>query len=101
MDSWHKSRVVLVGDAAHCASGLSGRGASLAISGAWFFDRALDSHPEDLDAASQEYETNQRPYVMYAQHSAGPGGDLIVPATQELLDARNARLTSQMPGATR
>jgi 2-polyprenyl-6-methoxyphenol hydroxylase-like FAD-dependent oxidoreductase len=94
MPAWHHGRVVLVGDAAHCASGLSGRGASLAITGTWLLGQAVQNHPGDLEAAYAEYEHNQRPYVTHAQASAGPGGDLVVPATQEALDARNARLRS-------
>jgi 2-polyprenyl-6-methoxyphenol hydroxylase-like FAD-dependent oxidoreductase len=35
MASWHTGRVVLVGDPAHCASPLAGRGTSLAITGTW------------------------------------------------------------------
>ena len=92
MDTWHRGRVVLVGDAAHCASGLSGRGTSLAITGTWLLAQALRAHRGDLEAAFEEYETRQRPYVFRAQASAGPGGDLIVPATQHDLDVRNARL---------
>jgi 2-polyprenyl-6-methoxyphenol hydroxylase-like FAD-dependent oxidoreductase len=91
MSTRHKGRVVLIGDAAHCASGLSGRGASLAMLGAWFLARALENQPGDLESAYREYEAHQRPYVQRAQESAGTGGDLIVPATQEALDARNAR----------
>ena len=96
---WHQGRVVLVGDAAHCASGLSGRGASLAMTGAWFLAQALQNHPDDRAAAYAEYEHNQRPYATRAQASAGPGGDLIVPATQEALDARNERLRAMLHNA--
>lgn len=92
MDTWHRGRVVLVGDAAHCASGLSGRGTSLAFTGTWLLAQALHTYGEDLAAALEEYETRQRPHVDHAQASAGPGGDLIVPATQHDLDVRNARL---------
>ena len=92
MPSWHKGRIVLVGDAAHCASGLSGRGASLAITGTWLLAQALRDNPGDFEAAFAAYEARQRPYVEHAQHSAGPGGDLVVPASQEDLDLRNARL---------
>ncbi|MFG1924655.1 FAD-dependent monooxygenase [Cryptosporangium sp. NPDC048952] len=92
MPTWHRGRIVLIGDAAHCASGLSGRGASLALTGAWLLALALQNRPHDLDAAFRDYEANQRPYVTHAQASAGPGGDLVVPATQEALDARNERL---------
>ncbi len=92
MDTWHQGRVVLVGDAAHCASGLSGRGTSLAITGTWLLAQALRSHDGDLEAAFDEYEARQRPHVSHAQASAGPGGDLVVPATQRDVDVRNARL---------
>ncbi|MFD5933499.1 FAD-dependent monooxygenase [Streptomyces sp. NPDC060333] len=57
MAAWAKGRVVLVGDAAHCASGLSGRGTSLTITGAWLLAQALQNHHRDLTAAFQEYET--------------------------------------------
>jgi 2-polyprenyl-6-methoxyphenol hydroxylase-like FAD-dependent oxidoreductase len=94
MPSWHRGRVVLVGDAAHCASPLSGRGTSLAITGAWLLAEALRDHPDDVAVAFEQYEREQLPYVTYAQGTAGPGGDVLVPATQQDIDARNERLTA-------
>jgi 2-polyprenyl-6-methoxyphenol hydroxylase-like FAD-dependent oxidoreductase len=92
MPSWHEGRVVLVGDAAACASPLSGRGTSLAITGTWFLAKALSDHPDDLEAAFTQYEREQRPHVSYAQGTAAPGGDQLVPATQDAIDARNQLL---------
>jgi 2-polyprenyl-6-methoxyphenol hydroxylase-like FAD-dependent oxidoreductase len=92
MPSWHSGRVVLVGDAAYCASPLSGRGTSLAMTGAWLLAEALRDHPDDIAAAFEQYEREQRPHVSYAQGTAGPGGDVLVPATQRDIDARNQRL---------
>jgi 2-polyprenyl-6-methoxyphenol hydroxylase-like FAD-dependent oxidoreductase len=92
MPSWQRGRVVLVGDAAHCASPLSGRGTSLAMTGAWLLAEALRDHPDNVAAAFDQYEREQRPYVSYAQGTAGPGGDLLVPVTQQEIDARNQRL---------
>src|SRR3569833_1940705 len=92
MDRWAKGRVVLVGDAAHCASNLSGRGASLAILGAWRLAQALRDHPGDLDGVYEQYKTLHRPSVDKAQAFTRPGGDLVMPATQEALELRNARL---------
>jgi 2-polyprenyl-6-methoxyphenol hydroxylase-like FAD-dependent oxidoreductase len=92
MPSWHTGRVVLVGDAAHCASPLSGRGTSLALTGTWFLARALRDHPHNHAQAFEQYERDQRPHVARAQATATPGGDLLVPATQEALDDRNRRL---------
>jgi 2-polyprenyl-6-methoxyphenol hydroxylase-like FAD-dependent oxidoreductase len=87
LPSWHRGRVVLVGDAAHCASNLSGRGTSLALTGAWFFAQALSDHP--LDQALERYEHDQRPHATRSQATAAPGGELLIPATQEQIDARN------------
>ncbi|MGV9802879.1 FAD-dependent monooxygenase [Mycobacterium sp. NPDC003449] len=92
MPTWHRGRVVLVGDAAHCASPMSGRGTSLALTGTWLLAKALSENPDDLDAAFAQYERDQRPHVTYAQGTAGVGGDRLVPATQEAIDARNRML---------
>ncbi|MDF2830614.1 MAG: monooxygenase, FAD-binding protein [Mycobacterium sp.] len=92
MDTWHRGRVVLVGDAAYCASPLSGRGTSLALTGAWFLAEALREHPDDVERAFAQYERLQRPHVLRAQATAGPGGDVLAPATRDAIDARNERL---------
>jgi len=93
MPRWHQGRVVLVGDAAHCASPLSGRGTSLALTGAWHLADALREHPDDLAHALAQYEREQRPRVARAQATAAPGGELLIPATDELIAARNRSLT--------
>jgi 2-polyprenyl-6-methoxyphenol hydroxylase-like FAD-dependent oxidoreductase len=89
---WHRGQVVLVGDSAYCASPLSGRGTSLAMTGAWLLAEALSDHPDDVAAAFNQYEREQLPRVTYAQGTAGPGGDVLVPATRSDIDARNQRL---------
>jgi 2-polyprenyl-6-methoxyphenol hydroxylase-like FAD-dependent oxidoreductase len=89
LPSWDRGRIVLVGDAAHCASPLSGRGTALALTGAWFLAQALRDHPGDLTAAFAQYERDQRPHATRCQATAAPGGDRLVPATQEQIDARN------------
>ncbi|WP_432840927.1 FAD-dependent monooxygenase [Dactylosporangium sp. CA-092794] len=92
MPSWHRGRVVLVGDAAHAASGLSGRGTSLAFTGTHILAEELDRSGGDHLAAFERYEERQRPYVDFAQHSVHGGADLIVPATWEAIRARNERV---------
>jgi len=81
--------VVLVGDAAHCSSNLSGRGTSLALTGAWFLGQALAEHPADPGPALARYEQQQRPHARRSQATAAPGGELLVPATQAEIAARN------------
>lgn len=92
MPTWHTERIVLVGDAAHCASNLSGRGTSLALTGSWLLAEALRAHPGDIPQALAQYEDQQRPHVTRAQATAGPGGELMIPATQADIDARNRAL---------
>jgi 2-polyprenyl-6-methoxyphenol hydroxylase-like FAD-dependent oxidoreductase len=89
MPTWHRGRVVLVGDAAHCASPLSGRGTALALTGAWFLAQALRENPADLTRAFEQYEHDQRPHAVRSQATAAPGGDRLVPASQTEIDARN------------
>ncbi|OBA64157.1 monooxygenase [Mycobacterium sp. 1100029.7] len=95
MPSWHRGRVVLVGDAAHCASPLSGRGTALALTGAWFLAQALRDQPADPRQAFAQYEHDQRPHAVRSQATAAPGGDRLVPATQEQIDARNREFGAQ------
>ncbi|WP_118915350.1 FAD-dependent monooxygenase [Mycobacterium shigaense] len=92
MPRWHRGHVVLVGDAAHCASPLSGRGTALALTGAWFLAKALRDRPGGPRRAFEQYEHDQRPHVLRSQATAAPGGDRLVPATQEQIDARNRGL---------
>lgn len=94
MPTWHQGRIVLVGDAAHCASNLSGRGTSLALTGTWFLARALQDHPDNLEQAFEQYERDQRPHAVRSQATAAPGGERLIPATQDEIDARNRRLNA-------
>ncbi|MFI6170336.1 FAD-dependent monooxygenase [Nocardia sp. NPDC051052] len=92
MPTWHHGRVVLLGDAAHCATPMAGRGTSLALTGAWILTEELARHEGDYAAAFAEYERRQRPHSDAAQQFAYGGADLIVPATWEDIERRNARL---------
>lgn len=89
MPAWHRGHVVLLGDAAHCTSNLTGRGTSLALTGAWFLAQALRDHPDDITQAWAQYDRDQRPHATRIQAMAAPGGDLLAPATQDQIDTRN------------
>lgn len=93
MPAWHRGRVVLVGDSAHCTSSLTGRGTSLAMTGAWFLAQALRDHQNDIAQAWQQYDRYQRPLATTTQAMAAPGGDRLVPATRDQIDARNQALS--------
>lgn len=97
MPSWHLGRIVLLGDSAHCASLLSGRGTSIAMTGAWFLAESLEAHPDNLEAALTAYEDLQRPRAERAQATAGPGAEIMMPPTQAAIDARNEYLLTLEP----
>lgn len=67
MPSWSRGRVVLAGDAAHCASPFSGQGTSLALVGALVLARELARHGDDYAQAFAAYEARMRPYVALNQ----------------------------------
>jgi len=68
---WASGRVALLGDAAWCASPVSGMGTSLSIVGAYVLAGELAAHVHHRDAF-RGYERIMRPYVEQAQ-SLPPG----------------------------
>ncbi|MGW4777579.1 FAD-dependent monooxygenase [Streptomyces filamentosus] len=67
MPSWSRGRVAVVGDAAYCASPLSGMGTSLALTGAYVLAGELAHHAHHGNAFAR-YEHILRPYITRAQH---------------------------------
>ncbi|KAL4926313.1 monooxygenase [Aspergillus undulatus] len=83
IDKWHRGRVVLVGDAAHCPSPLTGMGTSSSIVGAYVLAGAIDRHRADLSRAFAEYEASLRPFIDEAQsRSPGPLLRIALPYSQ-------------------
>lgn len=64
MDTWHRGRVVLVGDAGWCVTLMGGGGASLALTGEYVLAASVaDAPTDDLDRALDAYEDWMRPLV--------------------------------------
>ncbi|MGW7327870.1 FAD-dependent monooxygenase [Streptomyces sp. NPDC054840] len=63
MDRWSTGRVVLLGDAAYCASPASGQGTSLALVGAYVLAGELAEAGGRHCAALAAYEREMRPFV--------------------------------------
>lgn len=81
MDHWSKSRVVLLGDAAYCASPMSGMGTSMAVIGAYILAGEINAAKGDHTAAFNSYETTMRPLVSACQKLA-EGAEWFVPQTR-------------------
>ncbi|CAM4513671.1 FAD-dependent oxidoreductase [Nocardia ninae] len=71
-DTWSRGRVVLVGDAAHCASPYSGMGVSGALVGAYVLAGAINRHVHDLPTALANYDATLRPFVDEIQSTVKP-----------------------------
>jgi 2-polyprenyl-6-methoxyphenol hydroxylase-like FAD-dependent oxidoreductase len=87
IDTWSKGRVVLAGDAAHCASPYSGMGISGGLVGAYVLAGEINRHPDDLPAALANYDTTLRPFVNEIQARVNPRIlRLGLPMTQRAID---------------
>ncbi|KAJ5960751.1 Monooxygenase FAD-binding [Penicillium vulpinum] len=61
-DTWHSGRVVLLGDAAHCPSPLTGLGTTSSLVGAYVLAGEL-ARGENLSQALQNYSKTLRPFI--------------------------------------
>lgn len=87
-DTWSKGRVVLAGDAAHCASPYSGMGISGGLVGAHVLAGKLNRHPHDLPTALANYDAVLRPFVDKIQAEVNPRIlRLGMPMTQRAITA--------------
>lgn len=94
MPAWSTGRIVLVGDAAYCASPASGAGALLALTGAYRLAGELASGNSPHQALAR-YEAAQRPLVSSKQGHLFTY--LTVPRTRFGICARNLLVSSPLP----
>lgn len=66
----HKGRVVLLGDAGYCPTGLSGMGASLSIFGAKALAHFISNSPNDLNKALADFNSLMQPVILKFQNNA-------------------------------
>ena len=66
LDSWHRSRVVLIGDAAHATAPVWAQGAAMAAEDALVLAELLATH-NDWAAVGGEFERRRRPRVEHVQ----------------------------------
>lgn len=90
VDTWSADRTVLLGDAAFCASPMSGIGTSLALVGAYTLAGELLKAGGDHRVAHAAYESGMREFADRAQEFARTSGDGgLMPGSPARLWLRN------------
>src|SRR5205823_11731336 len=99
MDRWSTGRVVLLGDAAYCASPASGQGTGLALVGAYVLAGELAAAAGDHRMAFARYEDAMRGYVAANQRFAAKAAKEMAPRTKRQVWIRGQllRLLSHAP----
>jgi 2-polyprenyl-6-methoxyphenol hydroxylase-like FAD-dependent oxidoreductase len=82
MKRWSSGRSILLGDAAYCASPLSGMGTGMAVVGAYVLAGELAEAGGDYALAFERYEGLMRDFVQKCQGIADGGTDWFVPRTR-------------------
>jgi len=98
--TWSRGRVALTGDAAWCASPISGMGTSLAIVGAYVLAGELAAHVDHRDSFAG-YERIMRPYVAQAQKLPPGAPGILNPRTRAGLGALRLGLRLASSGPAR
>ncbi|WP_369373698.1 FAD-dependent monooxygenase [Promicromonospora sp. Populi] len=90
VESWHRGRVALLGDA--CTAGSAGMGTSLALVGAYVLAGELARADGDPAAAFAAYEAKVRPYAALNMKQIPGGARGFLPPTRFELQARMATM---------
>lgn len=77
MENWSQDRTVLLGDAAYCASPMSGQGTSLALIGAYVLAGELATSKGAYRAAFEHFEKEMRPFVAINQSLGQKSANLM------------------------
>ncbi|OGT41336.1 MAG: hypothetical protein A3F13_01360 [Gammaproteobacteria bacterium RIFCSPHIGHO2_12_FULL_40_19] len=94
MPTWHKNRVVLLGDACQCLTLMGGQGASMAMAGAYVLSTVLNQHNNNIQNAFLCYESIMQPEIKQKQAIARRFLNTFIP-TQKIDNASRNFFTRQ------
>ncbi len=89
IEKWSKGRVSLVGDACYCPSLLSGKGSTLAMTGAYILAGELKQAGGDFKEAFHQYEIIFKPFMEKKQKAAQFFAKSFIPKTNTGIWLRN------------
>jgi 2-polyprenyl-6-methoxyphenol hydroxylase-like FAD-dependent oxidoreductase len=90
MPTWSSGRVVLLGDAAHCLTLISGQGAGISMASAQILAEELDRGP--IDAGLAAHEQRLRPAIVQLQQRSRKMAAWFIPQGAFAFHMRNAVL---------
>jgi len=93
LESWHRGRVALLGDAGYCPTSLTGLGTSLALVGAYVLAGEF-CRTDDQRTALSRYQSIMRPYVAQAQQLPPGGVSGYAPNTALMIRLRSLSMTA-------
>lgn len=96
LPTWHKGRFVLLGDAAHCLTLVSGQGAGMAIASAEVLAQELAKQP--VAEALASHDRRLRPAITRLQQRSRKMAAIFIPETAFAFHVRNFTLR-HMPRA--
>lgn len=88
LPNWSKGRVLLMGDAAHCLTLISGQGASMALASAEILGRELKA-TGDVAQALRNHEKKLRPVIEKLQARSRSMMALYIPKSRWMYHVRN------------
>lgn len=89
IEKWSQGRVVLIGDAAHCAALVAGEGSKLAMMGGYILAGELKAALGEHQSAFGNYERAFRPLVTSEQAKVKSGSNSLVPETEHAIWIQN------------
>lgn len=102
LSTWHRGRVVLVGDACQCLTLVAGQGASMAMAGAYLLADALATADGAFETALQAYQARLEPEIRQRQRQAETLARSFVPASALAIWFQNLYLrVAFLPGFRR
>ncbi len=96
LPKWSQGRVVLIGDAAHCLTLLSGQGAGIAMASAYLLAESLVK--QGIDRGLVDHEARLRPVVLRLQQRSRKLATWFIPASKSSFWLRNT-IIKCMPNA--
>lgn len=88
----YKGRIVLLGDAGYCPTGLSGMGASMSIYGAKALVHFIEQSPDDLNKALNNFNSLMQPIILKYQGNARKNAKTFLPMSPFNLSIKNTIL---------